>query len=78
LGAPSRGVDKYLCVRSAFVRITHLAFSVEDKSMSTFVAVGHNDPYKAEEIRLMLRKMKKKGRSRDAENQRLVRVDGPS
>jgi len=27
--------------------------------MSTFVAVGYNDPYKAEEVRLMLRKMKK-------------------
>ncbi len=27
--------------------------------MSTLVAIGYNDPYKAEEVRLMLRKMKK-------------------
>ena len=27
--------------------------------MATLVAIGYNDPYKAEEVRLMLRKMKK-------------------
>src|SRR5262245_60719263 len=28
-------------------------------SMSTLVAIGYGDPYKAEEVRLMLRKMKR-------------------
>jgi uncharacterized membrane protein len=32
---------------------------VEEKSLSTLIAIGYNDPYKAEEVRLMLRKMKK-------------------
>jgi hypothetical protein len=28
-------------------------------SMSTLVAIGYSDPYKAEEVRLMLRRMQK-------------------